>query len=225
MPCKFYLRVIHEVFIICPHGKCAKWHSGVKMTRIVLATTNQGKVKEIQPFVEKFSIELIAQSELSVSEIPETGQTFIENALLKARHACKTTGLPAIADDSGILVKALNNMPGLYSARYAGMNALSHENNQKLLEAMKGIQDREAFFYCVMVYLREEHDPAPIIGQGVWKGSILFEPQGEKGFGYDPVFYVPSYHCSAAELPLEEKNKISHRGKALLQLLEQYSVL
>jgi XTP/dITP diphosphohydrolase len=189
------------------------------MFKIVLATNNLGKVKEIQPFVEKHSIELIAQSELAVPEVPETGLTFIENALIKARHASKLTGLPAIADDSGILVKALNGSPGVYSARYAGVNASSQENNTKLLNAMKNIDDRQAYFYCVMVYLRYDTDPVPIVSHGIWNGSILNEITGEKGFGYDPLFYVPTHQCSAAQLPLEEKNKISHRGKALEQLL------
>jgi len=191
------------------------------MSKIVLATTNPGKVKEIQPFVEKNFIELIAQSDLSVPEIPETGLTFIENALIKARHASSLTGLPAIADDSGIMVKALNYLPGVYSARFAGVNASSQENNTKLLHAMKNIDDRQAYFYCVMVYLRYETDPVPIIAEATWNGSVLNEIMGDKGFGYDPLFYVPTHQCSAAQLPLEEKNKISHRGQALVQLLSR----
>jgi XTP/dITP diphosphohydrolase len=191
------------------------------MHRIVLATTNPGKAKEIQSLMAEHNIELILQSALSISEIPETGLTFIENALIKARHACKQTGLPAIADDSGIIVKALGNHPGIRSARYAGEKATTTDNIEKLLREMSDSRDREATFQCVMVYLQNEHDPAPLIAQGSWKGNILFKLQGEGGFGYDPVFYVPSHQCSAAEISLTEKNRISHRGQALMELLEK----
>ena len=188
--------------------------------KIVFATSNVGKIAEIQTAFQPLNIEIIPQSQFDLKEVEETASTFVENALLKARCAAEKSHLPALADDSGLMVDALNDAPGIYSARYAGENADPKANIQKLLNALKEIpqEKRTARFYCVLVYLRYPTDPCAIICEGIWKGSILFEPKGDKGFGYDPVFYVPSHHCSAAELPLEEKNQISHRGQALRKI-------
>ncbi len=188
--------------------------------RIVLATGNPGKVFELNGVLEDLGVEVIAQAEFAVPEIVESGLTFVENALLKARNAAKCTGLPAIADDSGLEVDALKGAPGIYSARFAGPGAGDVDNNAKLLLELEGIVDaqRRARFQCVLVYLRHEHDPVPLICQGSWEGAILHAPQGENGFGYDPLFYIKALGCSAAELSAEQKNKLSHRGQALRQL-------
>ncbi len=188
--------------------------------RIVLATGNPGKVFELNGVLESWGVEVIAQTEFAVPEIVESGLTFVENALLKARNAAKCTGLPAIADDSGLEVDALKGAPGIYSARFAGPDAGDADNNAKLLLELEGIADaqRTARFQCVLVYLRHEHDPVPLICQGSWEGAILHAPQGENGFGYDPLFYIKALGCSAAELSAEQKNKLSHRGQALRQL-------
>ena len=189
--------------------------------RIVLASNNAGKVREFNQLLEGSDIEIVPQSEFSVAEIEETGLTFVENALLKARNAARHTGLPAIADDSGLEVDALQGAPGIYSARYAGAGAGDLENLQKLLEDLKAVPDeaRSARFQCLMVYLRHAKDPTPRIFQGTWEGSILHEPRGEHGFGYDPVFFVPDQQCASAQLPPEVKNQLSHRGQALRQLI------
>ncbi len=186
------------------------------MHRIVLATTNSGKLKEIQPFLSNYQIQL-----RSFEPVEETGLPFVENAILKARHAAQITGLPALADDSGLVVDALDGAPGIYSARYAGENVSAESHIQKLLKALENETHRNAHFYCVLVYLTHPRDPAPIISQGIWEGTILVDKQGENGFGYDPIFYVPTHHCSAAELSSEEKNRISHRGQALKILCKQ----
>lgn len=193
--------------------------------KIVFASTNAGKIRELQALLNDVDIQVLPQNELGVTEIPETGLTFEENALIKARHACSETGLPAIADDSGLEVPVLQGAPGIYSARYAGKNATSTDNIKKLLQELKNIsaENPEACFHCVLVYLRHADDPNPIICHGIWQGSILNAPRGEKGFGYDPVFFDSTYQCSAAELPLGVKNKISHRGKALHLLMEKLS--
>lgn len=190
------------------------------MNNIILASTNQGKLREIQHAFSSLSLNLILQNEANISEVPETGLTFIENAIIKARHASKMADLPAIADDSGLVVASLDGQPGIYSARFAGSAATDQENIDKLLYLMRDVPDeqRRAHFYSVMVLMRNSVDPEPIIATGIWHGKILFAPQGKKGFGYDPIFYVPTHLCSAAELELEEKNKISHRGNALNQL-------
>ena len=169
-----------------------------------------------------YHLTLIPQVD-SFSDIPETGLTFVENAILKARHACRETGLPAIADDSGLEVAALKGAPGIYSARYAGPKANSEDNIQKLLHELDLVpyDQRSASFHCVLVYLAHAEDPTPLICQGTWPGVILTMPQGAEGFGYDPVFFDPNLKCSAAELPQEMKNKVSHRGKALRLLIEQ----
>ena len=188
--------------------------------RIVVASNNAGKVREFNQLLEGSDIEIVPQSEFSVAEIEETGLTFVENALLKARNATQHTGLPAIADDSGLEVDALQGAPGIYSARYAGAGASDLQNLQKLLENLKSVPDdaRGARFQCLMVYLRHAKDSTPRIFQGTWEGSILHEPRGEYGFGYDPVFFVPDQHCASAQLSAEVKNRISHRGQALRQL-------
>lgn len=193
------------------------------MPKVVFASHNQGKIRELQSMLKDFHLEVIPQSQFHVREIPETGLTFVENAILKARHACRETGLAAIADDSGLEVTALHGAPGIYSARYAGEQANSQDNIQKLLTELASVPEtkRTASFHCVLVYLASAEDPTPLICQGVWHGFILPTPRGEHGFGYDPVFFDPEQQCSAAELPLDIKNKISHRGKALRLLIAQ----
>ncbi|CAM4444101.1 MAG: dITP/XTP pyrophosphatase [Legionellaceae bacterium] len=188
------------------------------MNQVILASNNLGKVIEIQQALNNQYFQLIPQSEMNIPEIEETGLTFVENALIKARHAATLSGLPAIADDSGLVVHALNGEPGIYSARYAGNKKSPHANIEKLLSALNNNPQRQAYFYCVMVYLRYPNDPIPIICEAYWEGEILTAPQGEGGFGYDPLFYIPTHNCSAANLTLAEKNIISHRGKALAQL-------
>lgn len=192
------------------------------MQKVVLATGNAGKVRELASLLQDFGLDIVAQTELSVESAEETGLTFIENAILKARHAAAITGLPAIADDSGLAVDALGGAPGIYSARYAGEDASDRENLEKLLAALKDVPDskRQAQFHCVLVYLRHAEDPTPLVFHGVWPGVITHAPAGEGGFGYDPIFYVSSEGKTAAELTREEKSAISHRGQALKQLLE-----
>ncbi|MCH2057047.1 MAG: XTP/dITP diphosphatase [Thalassotalea sp.] len=194
------------------------------MTKIVLATGNQGKVKELANLLTDHNIDIVPQSQFDVPEVAETGTTFVENAIIKARHAAKITGLPAIADDSGLEVDALNGAPGVISARYAGENATDATNNAKLLAELDGVEaeKRTGRFHCVLVYMRHADDPTPIICHGVWEGSMLTAPQGEQGFGYDPLFWVESHQCSSAQLPRDEKNKLSHRGKALKQLVSHF---
>ena len=192
------------------------------MRKVVFASSNAGKIAEVQKVIQAF--QLIPQSEFSVSAVEETGKTFVENAILKARHASALTQLPTIADDSGIVVKALQGAPGIYSARFAGEGASSNDNNEKLLQALahvKEIDARHAYFYCAMVFLQHANDPMPLIGIGCWEGQVAFSAQGEQGHGYDPIFYLPSLQCTAAQLSLSEKNKLSHRGKALRALLKQ----
>ena len=190
------------------------------MKEIILASSNPGKVREINQLLAGLDIEVRPQSEFGVTDAEETGLTFVENAILKARHAAEPTGLPAIADDSGLEVDALNGAPGIYSARYAGSNASDRENLEKLLADIRDVPKaaRTARFQCLLVYLRHAKDPTPLICQGTWEGSILFEPRGANGFGYDPVFYVPTNDCSSAELAPEIKNSLSHRGQALRSL-------
>lgn len=197
--------------------------------QVVLATGNKGKVKELQVMLAEnantANWQILPQSNWSFEEAEETGSTFIENAIIKARHACKKTGLPAIADDSGLAVDALNGAPGVYSARYAGSGASDSDNINKLLRELSEtpVDKRGAQFHCVLVYMKSATDPTPLICHGMWHGSILTEPQGSQGFGYDPVFWVTEHECSAAELAPSMKQKLSHRGKALTQLLGQIS--
>lgn len=190
----------------------------IKPNQIVLASNNQGKIKEIQALLPDY--EIISQSEFVQREAEETGLTFVENALLKARHAAQHSHLPIIADDSGLAVDALNGEPGIYSARYAGTGANDKDNNDKLLLKLEGIpfEERTARFICVIVMLQHAYDPMPLIAQGLWEGRILLQPKGINGFGYDPLFWVPDYACSSAELEPKVKNTLSHRGKALRQL-------
>lgn len=203
-------------------------------TRIVLASGNQGKLRELQQLLQSLDVELLTQGSLAIDDAEETGLTFIENAILKARHASDISGLPALADDSGLAVDALGGAPGIYSARYAslpeGADPASADratrdaaNNRKLLALLDGVPDseRSAQFHCVLVYLRHAADPVPIVCHGVWQGRILRSPAGEGGFGYDPLFHVPSLNCSSAQLSAEQKNAISHRAVAMQALLQQ----
>jgi XTP/dITP diphosphohydrolase len=193
------------------------------MTKVVLATGNVGKLRELGGMLADLDIELVSQRELGISDAEETGLSFVENAILKARHAAQASSLPAIADDSGLEVDALDGAPGIYSARYAGPDATDAHNNHKLLKALAKIPEKErtARFRCLLVYLRHAADATPLICQGTWEGRILEAPRGNNGFGYDPLFWVPGQNCSSAELPPELKNRLSHRGQALQQLLEQ----
>jgi XTP/dITP diphosphohydrolase len=192
------------------------------MQKIVLATNNQGKVKELNNLLSEAGFDVISQRDFNVADIDETGLTFVENAILKARNTAKITGLPTIADDSGLCVDILQGAPGIYSARYAGLEADDSQNNAKLLHALNHVPaaQRTAYFYCALVYLRHADDPTPIICQGKWSGYILTEPRGEGGFGYDPLFYIPELGCSSAELTREQKSALSHRGQALTMMLE-----
>jgi XTP/dITP diphosphohydrolase len=189
---------------------------------IVLASNNPGKVREIDQLLADLDLSVLPQSQFDVPDVQETGLTFVENAILKARNAAQKTGLAAIADDSGLEVDALNGAPGIHSARYAGIGSSDQANLDKLLHALIDVPQgaRSARFQCLMVYLAHEHDPSPLICQGTWEGRILFEPKGDNGFGYDPVFFVPTHNCSSAELPPEIKNELSHRGQALRKLIE-----
>jgi XTP/dITP diphosphohydrolase len=191
------------------------------MKKFVLASGNKGKVREFNEILADLDIEVVPQSEFGVPEAEETGLTFVENAILKARNAAQHTGLPAIADDSGIEVDFLKGAPGIYSARYAGVGAGDEANLQKLLRDMEGVPEAEraARFQCLIVCMRHPLDPVPLICQGTWEGRLATTPQGENGFGYDPIFYVPEYDCMSAELPREVKNRLSHRGQALRQLV------
>lgn len=197
-------------------------HSGEK---IVLASNNAGKLREINQLLASQQINVVAQREFDIPDAVEDGLSFVENAIKKARHAANLSGLPAIADDSGIEVDALHGAPGIYSARYAGEGASDQANLDKLLEAMRDVPDerRTARFQCLIVYMRHAEDPTPIICQGTWEGTILREPAGDNGFGYDPIFYVPTHACSSAQLSPEIKNSLSHRGQALQKLLVELS--
>ncbi|MCH9770773.1 MAG: RdgB/HAM1 family non-canonical purine NTP pyrophosphatase [Gammaproteobacteria bacterium] len=192
------------------------------MQKVILASGNRGKIAELKSLLTTVNLDLHSQAEFNITSVEETGLTFIENALIKARHAAKKTHLPALADDSGLCVDALNAAPGIYSARYAGENANDQDRIEKLLHEMNqtDISERSASFYCALVFLQSADDPAPLIGYGRWPGRILTAPQGNQGFGYDPIFYVPEHNCSAAELEPHIKNKISHRGRAMQMLLE-----
>jgi XTP/dITP diphosphohydrolase len=193
------------------------------MKKIVLASNNKGKVREIGQLLAGLDMEVVPQSEYGVVDIEETGLSFVENAILKARNASQHTGLPAIGDDSGLEVDALNGAPGIYSARYSGVDASDADNLQKLLRELKslGTVARNARFQCLMVYVRHALDPTPLICQGTWEGLIVDTPQGDNGFGYDPIFFVPTDNCTAAQLPAERKNMLSHRGQALTCLLDK----
>lgn len=193
------------------------------MSKIVLASNNPGKAREIGQLLADLHIEVLPQSQFNVEEIEETGLTFVENAILKARNAAQHTGLPALADDSGLEVDALNGAPGIYSARYAGKGASDTDNLQKLLQDLQALDPvtRAARFQCLMVYVRHALDPTPLICQGTWEGEIIDTPVGDNGFGYDPIFFVAGENCTAAQLPAERKNFLSHRGQALRCLLDK----
>jgi XTP/dITP diphosphohydrolase len=191
--------------------------------KIVFASSNAGKIHELQTMLESFHHEIIPQATLGIDDADETGLTFVENALLKARHASEQSGKSAIGDDSGLVVDALDGLPGIFSARYAGKHGDAKKNIEKLLNEMQDVpsENRHAHFHCVLVYLEHAEDPAPLICEGVWHGTILYAPTGTQGFGYDPVFYDENEQCSAAELELSRKNKISHRGQALQILMRK----
>lgn len=190
--------------------------------KVVLASGNAGKVRELSALLSSKHIDVIPQTALNIPDIEETGLTFVENALLKARNAAKLSGLPALADDSGLVVPYLQGAPGIYSARYAGPEAESRQNIAKLLSALRDAhgEERRAHFYCVLVFLAHETDPAPLICTGRWDGHILTSQRGENGFGYDPVFFLADLQKTSAELPFEVKNTLSHRGQALRALTE-----
>ncbi|HID98706.1 MAG TPA: RdgB/HAM1 family non-canonical purine NTP pyrophosphatase [Thiotrichaceae bacterium] len=190
------------------------------MKTIVLASGNPGKLREFAQILSEFHLDVVPQSQFNVPDVPETGLSFVENALIKARNAAQYTSLPAMSDDSGIEIDALNGAPGIYSARFAGAEATDDDNNALLLEKLKGVpnEQRTARYHCVIVYMQHANDPMPLICQGTWEGRILHEPRGQNGFGYDPFFYVPTHHCAAAQLPPDVKNQLSHRGQALRAL-------
>ena len=191
--------------------------------QLILASSNPGKLLEITELTQGLNLRILPQSGFNIADAEENGLTFVENAILKARNAAHYSGLPALADDSGLEVDALNGAPGIYSSRYAGTGASDMDNVEKLLADLTAVPEyrRTARFQCVMVYMAHEFDPTPVICQGTWEGSILFAPRGMNGFGYDPVFYVPTHHCSSAELPAEVKNLLSHRGQALRKMTER----
>jgi XTP/dITP diphosphohydrolase len=195
----------------------------LKYPRIILASGNAGKLREFSQVLAPLNIEVLPQSAFNISDADETGLSFIENAILKARHACRCTGLPALADDSGLEVDALDGAPGIYSARFAGPGATDAENNSRLLHQLKDVPDarRSARFRCVLAFMRHAEDPTPLISIGTWEGRILHAPRGKQGFGYDPLFLLPELGLSSAELPREQKNSLSHRGQAVARLAEQ----
>lgn len=199
------------------------------MQKIVLASGNKKKVKELTELLAPFNYQIIPQKELGVEDVPETGTTFVENAIIKARHAAQVTGLPAIADDSGIEIDCLKGQPGIYSARFAKMNGITNPpnndwdqaNNDLLVEKLVGVEEakRTGRYQCILVFMRFAEDPTPLICQGAWQGRILEQEIGSNGFGYDPLFWCPEHNCASAELSAEQKAEISHRGKALRELM------
>jgi len=196
------------------------------MKKLVLATSNRGKLAEMQPLLVDAGFTLVTQGELGVTDAIENGHTFVENALIKARHAATVTGLPAIADDSGLIVDALNGAPGLISAHYAGVHGDAAGNIRKLLEELTDVPEekRTARFYSLIVLLGHADDPQPLIAEGIWQGRILEAPRGVGGFGYDPIFFDPELGLGAAELAPDVKNRVSHRGRALAQLCEKLAL-
>lgn len=191
-----------------------------KLKKLVIASNNQGKLREISTLLEPLAIEAVPQSDFNAGEVDEPYVTFVENALTKVRHASRCSGLPALADDSGICVSALGGAPGVTSARYAGEPKSDERNNLKLIETLKNQPNRRAYYYCVIVLVRHADDPQPIIVDGSWYGEIVDQPRGEGGFGYDPYFFLPEFGKTSAELSAEQKNRISHRGQALAQLVD-----
>lgn len=191
-------------------------------TKLVLASGNAGKLREFQQIFAHSGMDVLPQAEFAITDAEETGLTFVENAIIKARHAAKLSGLPALADDSGLAVDFLDGAPGIYSSRFSGANATDQSNNELLLQRLKDVPEnlRTASFHCVLVLMQHAEDPVPLIFHGQWQGIILPKAQGEQGFGYDPLFYVPEHQCSSAELSAELKNQISHRGKAVAALIQ-----
>jgi len=189
--------------------------------RLILASNNAGKLKEFAQLLAPIGFELHPQGEFNVPEAEEPFGTFVENALAKARHAARLTGLPALADDSGVCVNALGGAPGVYSARFAGEPKSDARNNDKLVQELASHADKSAYYYCVLVYVRHAGDPQPVIADGVWRGQIIDTPRGAGGFGYDPYFLLPEFGKTAAELESHEKNAVSHRGQALRALVEK----
>lgn len=200
--------------------KSSDTNAGDKM-KLVLASGNPGKLRELRELLSPAGFEVVSQGELGIHSTPETGQTFIENALEKARHVCRESGLSAIADDSGLVVNALDGAPGIFSARYGGGDATTAQNNRKLIAALADKADTNAHFYCAVVYLRGACDPEPLVSTASWHGRIIDDPRGEGGFGYDPHFYIDSLERTAAELKPEEKGRLSHRGQAVRELCKQ----
>ncbi len=193
--------------------------------KVTLASSNKGKLAEFQQLLSGLNFDVVPQSEFQVPDAIENGLSFVENAIIKARHASKLTGLPAIADDSGLEVDFLNGAPGIYSSRFSGENATDEKNNQRLLSLLQEAEENErtARFQCLLVYMRHPEDPTPIICQGTWEGLITLNPEGDNGFGYDPLFFIPEFNCTSAQLEKTQKNKVSHRGKAMAQLLKRLS--
>ncbi len=193
------------------------------MKKLVLASSNPGKLRELSALLDESRYRIIPQADFNVPEVAETGTTFVENAIIKARHAAQYTGLAALADDSGIVIDALNGEPGVHSARFSGSDASDESNNILLVEKLRSVPEaqRSARYQAVIVYMRDAADPSPIICEGSWEGIIVLEAKGSGGFGYDPYFYLPDYGCTSAELSADEKNRISHRGQALRLLLEK----
>ncbi|MEH6627592.1 MAG: RdgB/HAM1 family non-canonical purine NTP pyrophosphatase [Motiliproteus sp.] len=193
------------------------------MQKIVLASSNPGKLKEFNQVLQGLDYEVVPQSRFDVPDADETGLSFVENAILKARHASRISGLPALADDSGLEVDLLDGAPGIFSARFSGEGATDAKNNNKLTSLLRNSPEsqRTARFQCLLVFMRHAEDPTPLICQGTWEGRILLEPRGENGFGYDPLFYIPALDCCSAELESEQKNRLSHRGQAVVQLVER----
>lgn len=194
------------------------------MQKLVIASNNPGKLREIDRILQPLGLEVLPQSAFNIPEADEPYCTFIENCLTKARHASELSGLPALADDSGICIDALNGAPGVYSARFAGEPKSDQRNNEKVIELLKGVANRRAHYYCVIILVRHPHDPQPIIAEGSWHGEIIDTPRGNGGFGYDPHFLVPELGQTGAELPADVKNGMSHRGKALAELVTKLKI-
>jgi XTP/dITP diphosphohydrolase len=194
-------------------------------SEVMLASGNAGKLREFNAAFTELGIVLQPQPKTAAYEVAETGTTFVENAIIKARHASRLSGLPALADDSGLIVPALQGQPGVYSARYAGEHASDQDNVNKLLAELDGSDDRAAHFYCCLVFMRHHLDPDPLIAKGLWHGRITTHPSGEGGFGYDPVFFIPDLNCTAAELDAEKKRQLSHRGQAISLMRPQLASL
>jgi XTP/dITP diphosphohydrolase len=194
------------------------------MRKVVIASNNPGKLREFAQLLAPLGIEALPQSAFAIPEAEEPHQTFVENALAKARHASRIAGMPALADDSGICVPALEGAPGVFSARFGGEPRSDLRNNERLVEALRNHADRSAYYYCALVLVRSPYDPRPLVADGTWHGDIVFEPRGTGGFGYDPHFWLAEFKCTAAELEGAQKNRISHRGQALAALVAKIRI-